>query len=121
MNETDSPAIQLSVPGEVANGSRVPVSLTVRNTTGKTVDLYLHGREPTLDVIVRGTDGRIVWQRLADQTLRAILKIHPLPAGDSLVLRTDWIPTVAGEFTVTAVVLSESPRLESRPARVIVK
>jgi hypothetical protein len=121
MTEADSLDIQLLVPDSASPGARVPVAMTIRNTTAKPIDLYLHGRGPTLDVIVRATDGRLVWQKLTGENLRAILKIHPLRAGETLTVGGEWPAAEPGEFTVIGVVLSESPRLESRPRRLVVR
>ena len=121
MTEADSLDIQLLVPDTASAGARVPVAMTIRNMAAKPIDLYLHGRGPTLDVIVRAADGRVVWQRLAGENLPSILKIHPLRANETLTVGAEWPAADPGEFTITGIVMTESPRLESRPRRIIVR
>lgn len=121
VTQNDSIRIELTVPETARRGLPVPVVITVHNQSGKPADLYLHGREPTLDIVVRAADGRVTWRRLANENLGAILRIQTLGAAGSLTIRGEWTPGDAGEYSVTGVVLSESPRLESSPRRVVVR
>lgn len=118
--QTEPLLVELSVPEIVERDSRVPVSLTIRNPTAQPIDLYLRGRDPVFDIVVRRPDGSIAWQRLADEVVQAVLSVRQLPPGESLRVSAEWLPTDRGEVSVTGKILTESPLLESA-RRVIVK
>jgi hypothetical protein len=107
-----SPVVELSMPDTVARYARVPVSMTIRNTSSRPMDLYLHGRDPVFDIVVRRANGSIAWQRLADEVVQAIVSLHHLAPGDSLRVCAEWLPTEAGEMTVTGKLLTEDPSIE---------
>lgn len=109
---TESLLVELVVPDTVERDSRVPVSMTIRNPTAHPIDLYLRGRDPVFDIVVRRPDGSIAWQRLADEVIQAVLSIRPLLPGDSFRVSAEWLPTDRGEVSVTGRILTESPLLE---------
>ena len=103
------------------------ISLTVENDTPRTIDLYLRGRAPTFDVIVKRADGEIVWQRLENEIIPAIVSLRTLASAERLELTTVWDQRTGrgrsartGEYTARGVLLleGESQETESVPFRI---
>lgn len=103
------------------------ISLTVENDTPRTIDLYLRGRTPTFDVIVTRADGEIVWQRLENEIIPAIVSLRTLASAEGLELATVWDQRTgrgssaeAGEYTARGVLLleGESQETKSVPFRI---
>ena len=106
-----------------ARGARVRFRLVVSNTADHAVDLYLRGREPTLEVEVARESGEVVWRNLEGVVIPAALQLVTLAAGERLELSADWDqrvngkPAAAGSYVVSASLLAEEVQLLARPAR----
>jgi hypothetical protein len=100
----------------------VGIKLIVENQTRHALDLYLRGRDPTFDVVIARPDGAIVWRRLENEIIPAILHIRSLAAAERLELATVWDQRTrqgnaadAGEYTARALLLVEGAPLETEP------
>jgi hypothetical protein len=118
----DSLRIELAVPTEARAGSTVRITLRVENLRDQPFDLYLRGRTITFDIIVRRDSGEVVWRRLENAIIPAILRIETLPAHGKLELRADWsletttgAPVTPGTYAVQGVLLTEDAELSTIP------
>jgi hypothetical protein len=98
----------------------VGIALTVENDTPRAIDLYLRGRTPTFDVIVARSDGVVVWRRLENDIIPAIVSIRTLAPAERLELSTLWDQRMrhgnavaAGDYTVRGFLLVEGESLET--------
>jgi hypothetical protein len=120
----DSLRLQIEVPARVPAGRPVPIVVRASNAGARRREIYLLGRTPTFDVTVRAEDGRLIWQRLQDSTVPAILQVRTLAPGEVLEARFDWDQRAnggaavgPGRYTVRGVLLTGSPPpLETPPA-----
>lgn len=98
VNHVVSDSLELStrVSPRVHPSGRVDIELTARNPTPRALDLYLRGRDPTAEVLVRDEAGAVVWRKLEGAAIPAILQLRSLMPGDSLVLRESWTPRDRG-------------------------
>ncbi len=119
----DSLSLGLDVPAEVAAGRIVRIRLRARNTTERTIHLHLRGREVAFDVVVRRPDGSVVWRRLQDRAVPAILRLEILEPGEALELEARWDQRTndgaaagPGAYTVRGSLLTDQPRpIETEP------
>ena len=118
----DSLRLDLEVPVEARVGSVVPIALRVRNVGDQPIDLYLRGRTIAFDVIVRRDSGGVVWRRLENAIIPAILRIETLPPHGMLELRADWsletttgAPATPGTYVVQGVLFTEDAELSTLP------
>ena len=88
--QTESLHVTLEVPHEARAGEPVRVLLRVRNGGSRAVDLYLRGREPTLDVVVETAAGDTVWRRLEGAVIPAIAALRALAPGEILEVSAVW-------------------------------
>jgi hypothetical protein len=116
----DTLRLALEVPRDVPAGAAVPVSLRVENVSGRPLELYLRGREPTFDVVVIRASGEVAWRRLADEVIPAIALLRPLAAGETMTLRAEWdqrgasgAGVAAGDYAVRGQLLTEGSPLET--------
>jgi hypothetical protein len=100
----------------------VGISLTIENHTARTIDLYLRGRTPTFDVIVTRADGEILWQRLENEIIPAIVSLRTLGSAERVELSTVWDQRTGrgsvaevGEYTARGVLLLEGESQETKP------
>ncbi|HUH13059.1 MAG TPA: BsuPI-related putative proteinase inhibitor [Longimicrobiales bacterium] len=114
----DSLRLRLRVPGRVAAGEPVSITLRVENRTERTLTLYLVGRVIAFDLVVEDRDGAVVWRRLEDEVIQAILRLETLPPGEALVLEDSWDqrsnagePVPPGEYRVRGELLTEGEPL----------
>ena len=121
----DSLVLEVIVPPRIRKGETVPVTLRVRNPAARTVDVYLLGREPTMDVIVERDTGGRVWRRLEGDVIPAIALLRALGPGESLEIRTTWDQRTnagravePGRYRVRAVLLMEGRQRETDPATI---
>ncbi len=114
----DTLRLSVEVPRRVPTGDPVPLTLRVKNVSDGPLDLHLRGRTIAFDLIVTGPDGKVVWRRLADELIPAILRIETLGLEESLHLSDTWdqrsgageqVPT--GHYTVRGEVLTEGAPL----------
>ena len=118
----DSLRLDLKAPTEARVGSVVPITLRVRNLRDQPIDLYLRGRTIAFDVIVRRDSGEVVWRRLENAIIPAILRIETLPPHGMLELHADWsletttgAPVTPGTYAVQGVLLTEDAELSTVP------
>lgn len=95
----------------------------VRNVSGRDLELYLRGREPTLDVVIRDAAGGEVWRSLGSGAVVAVLQLRPLAAGDTLTLHASWQPAASatGRHSIEAALLTELTALHFPAATVIIR
>lgn len=122
--QPDSLGLELVLPRSVRAGERVQIMLRVQNRTERGIDLYLRGRTTTFDVVVSRSGGEIVWQRLEDEIIPAIVHLRTLAPAEQLELATVWNqrtkqggPLEAGEYTARGLLLVEGDPLETPSAR----
>jgi len=68
----------------------VPFVFSVRNPTEHAIDLILRGRTATFDIIVARDDGVIVWRKLEDEIIPAILRVRTIAPAERFELTTAW-------------------------------
>ncbi|HUF49852.1 MAG TPA: BsuPI-related putative proteinase inhibitor [Longimicrobiales bacterium] len=119
---TDSLQLTTIVQTPVPAGERAAITLTAVNVSGRPLELYLAGREPTADVVVRDAAGAVIWQKLRGAAVQAIVQLKLLPAGDSLTLHESWdVPdTASGEYLIEAVLLTDAAPLRFPRGRITV-
>ena len=112
----DSLRLALELPARVRAGEEITIVLQATNVTDRTLELYLQGREPTADVVVRTSSDRVVWHRLAGGAVAAILRLEPLAPDATLTVRVTWTqvgddgaPIAPGVYEVSAQLLAERP------------
>jgi hypothetical protein len=115
---SDTLRLRIQAPDHVPAGEPIPISLHLENISDRTLDLYLRGRTITFDLVVADAAGEVVWRRLEGEVIPAILRIEPLPAGESLTLEASWDqrtnagdPVDPGMYTVYGELLTESDPL----------
>jgi hypothetical protein len=121
---SDSLSLALMLPEKVVAGQNVAITLVVENVTDRALELYLRGRTIAFDLIVTAPDGAVVWRRLEDEVIPAIVRIETLPPGGRLELRGDWdqrtnagLPVPSGEYQVRGELLTEQAPLLSASRR----
>ena len=119
----DSLRLQIEVPAQAPAGRPVPIVLRARNAGPRRRELYLLGRTPTFDITVTAEDGRMIWRRLQDSTVPAILQVRTLAPGEELKARYDWDQRAnggaavgPGRYTVRGALLTGSPPPLETPA-----
>jgi hypothetical protein len=117
---SDSLGFELEVPPRIRLGEPVPMELQLENRTGRALDLYLRGRTITFDVVVARPSGEVVWQRLQDEIIPAIVHLRTLAPGERLELEAVWDQQTnqgraleAGEYTAHGVLLVEGEPLKT--------
>jgi hypothetical protein len=119
----DSLRISLDVPREVRPGQPIPIAIRLENAGGRAVDLYLRGRTIAFDIFVTHPNGDVVWQRLKDEVIPAIIQLRTLQRGEVLELKDEWPQrdnrgraVGPGSYAVRGVVLTDGPApLETAP------
>ena len=126
--EADSLGLELVLPPRARAGEPVPITLRVENRTQRPLDLYLRGRTVTFDVIVARPSGAVVWRRLEDEIIPAIIHLRTLAPAERLEREAQWNQRTkdgtlveAGEYTARGLLLVESDPLEtpSVPLRIV--
>jgi hypothetical protein len=119
----DSLHLEIEVPDRVSAGRPVPIVLRARNAGRRRRELYLLGRTVTFDLTVTGQDGHVIWRRLQDSTVPAILQVRMLAPGQALEAKYAWnqrtnggAPVRPGRYTVRGALLTESRPVETPPA-----
>lgn len=115
---SDSLRLWLDIPAEVRAGEPVAITLRVENITERSLDLYLTGRTIAFDLAVTDEDGAVVWRRLGDEVIPAILRLETLEPGETLSLDDTWEqrsndgePVAPGTYTVRGEILTEEEPL----------
>jgi hypothetical protein len=126
----ESLRLETDVPPEVRVGVPVPITLRAVNTGARPLELYLMGRSPTFDMTIARSDGVVVWRRLEEQTVQAILQLRILAPGETLELRHDWDqrttrgqPVDAGTYVVRGALLTDAQplRTPAAPLRIVAR
>ena len=118
----DSLRLELRIPTEARVGSTVPITLRVENVGDRPVDLYLRGRTIAFDIIVRRKAGEVVWRRLENEIIPAILRLETLAPGQVLELHAEWSPAVPpGSYALEGAVLTDGPELRTPPVTLRVR
>ena len=98
----------------------MPFVFSVRNPTEHAIDLILRGRTSTFDVIVARDDGKIVWRRLENEIIPAIIRVVTLAPADGIELSTVWDQRTpkdeyaeAGIYVARGLLLVEGEPLET--------
>jgi len=95
---SDTLQLGIEAPDRLPAGEPVPITLQVRNVSGRALDLHLRGRTVAFDLIVSDPDGRDIWRRLEGEFVPAILRLENLAAGGVLEFTDAWDQrTGAGE------------------------
>ncbi len=112
----DSLRISLDVPEMVTAGKPVPVVIRLENGGARPLDLYLRGRKIAFDIFIARVDGQLVWQRLKDEILPAIVQLKALWPGEVLELKEEWDQrdnggeaVGPGSYIVRGTVLTDGP------------
>jgi hypothetical protein len=120
---SDSLRLSLDLPREVRAGQPVPIAIRVENTGTRPLDLYLRGRTIAFDIFVTRPKGDVVWQRLKDEIIPAIIQLKVLGPGEVLELKDEWHqrdhrgkPVPPGSYLVRGSILTDGPALETRAA-----
>jgi hypothetical protein len=99
-----------------------------QNRTERSIDLYLRGRTTIFDVIVARAAGEVVWRRLEDEIIPAIVHLRTLAPAERFEVVTLWDQRTKrgktlepGEYTARGLLLVEGNPLEtpSVPFRVV--
>ncbi len=113
----DSPTVTLVVPPEVRAGEPVPMTLRATNATDRPLTLYLRGRPVAFDLVVAGTDGTVLWRRLAGAVISMVLQVRTLAPGETLEFKDTWKQAtkaghrvLPGEYVVTGELPTDGPR-----------
>jgi hypothetical protein len=107
--QSDTLALAIDAPRQVMRGDAVTIALTARNTSGRVIDLYLRGREPTALVTISDEQGDIVWRNIGTG-VPAILLLRTLEPDDTLTITEHWQPAAdiaPGAYTINAELLGE--------------
>lgn len=115
----DSVELALEVPEQVPHAQPVRIALRAENTSGRTLDLSLRGRTVAFDIVVSDADGVVVWRRLQDEVIPAILRLETLEPGGVLEVEDAWDQrTNAGDLVPPgAYTLYGELLTDSRPLR----
>jgi hypothetical protein len=115
---------EIMVPSAVSQGESVPVTLRLINTSDQPQTAYLTGRPTAFDIEVSNETGKVIWRRLAGETVAAILGVRTLAPGEALTFQGSWAqrdqqgrPVPAGIYTLTGVLPTDAEPLRSPPAR----
>lgn len=123
----DVVTVELEVPAQAAQGSRVPMMLRVANTGRDSVVLGLTGRPTAFDFVVAAEDGTEVWSRLHDETVSMILELRPLAPGEVLEFTHEWNQqdndrrdVAPGVYYVHGILPAEDRDLRSERRRLVI-
>jgi len=116
----DSLSLELAVPSTGRQDDSVRFTLRIKNQRNEPLDLYLRGRESTLDVIVAQPGGAVVWHRMEGEIIPAIVHVRTLAAQELLEITASWnlrtkqgTPVAPGEYTARGLLLAEGSPLEA--------
>lgn len=116
----DTLRVSIDAPSAVAPGDPVPIVVRLANVSDRDLDLHLRGRTVAFDLIVAHTDGRVVWRRMEEQVVPAILRIEMLAPGDVLDLSDTWdqrsnaaVRVPPGDYVIRGEVWTEGAPLRT--------
>ena len=104
-------------------GSKVPITIRLRNSGDSPLELYLRGRTIAFDIVIADAIGRVVWRRLEGEVVPGIIQFKLLGAREALDLSHDWDQRTnrgasvgPGEYTARGILLTDGPEpLTSAP------
>ena len=115
--------VELHIPPSIPAGESIPVAVTLENTSSGPVDLYLQGREITVDLEVARAGGQPIWRRLDGEIVQGILALRTLEPGEVIELHAEWDQRdVAGKlvgpgsYTMVARILTDGSMTLESPA-----
>lgn len=118
----DSLGLELVLPPSARQGAPVRITLRARNRSGRPLDLILRGRTATFDVTVAHRGGEVVWRRLEDSIIPAIVHVRTLAPAERLVIRASWdlrtrqrTPLGPGDYEARGLLLVEGEPLRTPP------
>lgn len=121
--------LEIALPATARAGESVPMTLWLKNTDRRPVNVYLQGRPAAFDIIVSRSDGIPVWRRLEGAVIPAILQVRTLAPGEVLEFRDTWAQRSnlgksigPGEYLVTGVLPTDPPaelRTQAVPLRIL--
>jgi hypothetical protein len=104
-------------------GEPVSFVLRIENRAERTLDVYLRGRTITVDVVVAGEGGEVVWRRLEDEIIPAIALLRTLAPRERVEVGVVWDQRTRqgrqvqpGDYTARAFLLVEGGTLETAAA-----
>jgi hypothetical protein len=117
----DSLRVDLVVARVVAAGRPVPMTIRIENTSSRPLELHLQGRATVFDLVVR-RGGDVVWRRLENEAVQAILQLRMLAPGETLELTGTWDQrdragrqVAPGDYTVEGNVPTDDRPLRAGP------
>jgi hypothetical protein len=114
--------VDLVIPRRVNFGERVPIKVVVQNESDVAVDMILRGRTPTFDLIVSDSTGEVIWRRLQNEIIPAIIHVRRVAADAAFELSGFWEPALdTGTYNVRGELLLEDSRLSSEPVELEVQ
>jgi hypothetical protein len=114
--------VELVIPRRVNLGERAPISIVVHNRSDAAVDLILRGRTPTFDLVVSDSSDAVIWSRLQNEIIPAIIHVRRVAAGSAFEISDFWEPDLErGTYNVRAELLLEDSRLSSEPVELEVQ
>lgn len=114
--------VELVIPRRVNSGERSPVRIVVQNRSNVAVDLILRGRTPTFDLVVSDSSDAVIWRRLENAIIPAIIHVRRLAADSAFELTDSWVPALdPGTYSARGDLLLEDSTLSSEPVEFEVK
>jgi hypothetical protein len=118
----DSLRLTMQLPARVRAGDLIALEFEITNVSARSLDLYLTGRDITIDITIRNAAGDVIWRSLDGVAVPSILQLRTLPSGESITVRQEWQPRTRlepGMYTVAAELLGEAEnRLRFATSRV---
>jgi hypothetical protein len=118
--------LRLLAPAQVRQGEPVRFTLLIVNAGDRPAVLYLQGRPPAFDLLVRDGSGTVVWRRLAGATIQMVLGLRDLAPGETLEFEDAWSqvdqagrPVPPGRYRLAAAVPGEPGRELRSPDAVL--
>ena len=115
--------LTLEAPARVTVGASLPLSLALRNTGAQPLTLSLRGRAIAFDFQVLDSSGAVVWERLHEQVVPAVIQAVTLAPGERRDFRhtfdlkgNDGVALRPGTYTVVGLLLRDQPDPLRSPA-----
>jgi hypothetical protein len=106
--------LELLAPARVPEGEPLRFTLRILNAGDRPANLYLQGRPPAFDLVVRDDAGRTVWRRLGGAVISMVLGVRELAPGEAVEFEGTWPledaaghPVPPGRYRLTGVVPAE--------------
>jgi hypothetical protein len=125
---SDTVRLRLDAPEAMPPGAPVPIVLRVENVTGRPLELHLRGRTIAFDLVVSDLEGSVVWRRLHEAIIPAILRLESLEPEGTLELFDSWSqrsndgdPVEPGLYTVRGELLTDGAPLVTPEHELIIR